>query len=43
MFARIKRFYDRGLWTIEQVHFAVGVNAITEVEYKEITGMDYVA
>lgn len=42
MFKRIKKFYDRNLWTIDQVHFAVGV-VITEEEYKEITGEEYVA
>lgn len=42
MFAKIKKFYNRKLWTKEQVHYAVGI-AIDEAEYKEITGEDYVA
>lgn len=43
MFGRIKRFYDRGLWTFEQVKVGVLARAITEAEFKEITGEDYVA
>lgn len=43
MFVRIKKFYDRGFWTIEQVHFAVGANAITAEEYELITGKKYIA
>lgn len=43
MGARIKRFYDGGLWTKQQVHDATRVGAITEDEYKIITGEDYVA
>ncbi len=42
-FDRIKRFYDRGLWTIEMVGFAVVHSRITEEQYKEITGEDYVS
>ncbi|WP_010271325.1 XkdX family protein [Paenibacillus senegalensis] len=40
-FDRIKRFYDRNLWTLEQVRDGVRTNTITEAEYKEITGQDY--
>lgn len=43
MFARIKRFYDNGLWTKEQVHTVTGLGVLTPKEYKEITGEDYVA
>ena len=42
-FARIKRFYDLGLWTIEQVREAVQFGRITAEQYKEITGEDYIA
>lgn len=35
-FERIKRFYDRGLWTKEQAHEAVVKGLITEEEYEEI-------
>ena len=39
----IKGFYDKGLWTIEQVHIAVEKGKITAEEYKTITGQDYTA
>ena len=41
MFARIKRFYNRGLWTKLQVWTVVGYNAITPEEYEEIVGETY--
>lgn len=41
-FEIIKRYYDNQLWTIEQVKVAVGKGKITEEEYKEITGEDYI-
>lgn len=40
-FNRIKRFYDRNLWTLEQVKDGVRTNTITEEEYKTITDEDY--
>ena len=42
-YSRIKRFFDRGLWTIEQVREAVTYNKLTETEFKEITGEEYEA
>ena len=36
----VKGYYDRGLWSKERVHTAVG-KWITAAEYKEITGEDY--
>lgn len=36
-YERIKSFYDKGLWTTEQVHQAVEKGLITEEEYREIT------
>lgn len=36
-FERIKRFYDRDLWTLEMVKDGVRTNTITKEEYKEIT------
>ena len=42
MFEKIKRFYDLGLWTKEQVGSAVEKGVITPEQYKEITGEDYV-
>lgn len=38
---KIKRFYDKGLWTVEQVHQAVDKGLITEEEYQEIIGEQY--
>lgn len=40
-FDRINRFYNRNLWTKEQVAEAVEYGKITEEEYKEITGEEY--
>lgn len=40
-FDRIKRFYDRNLWTLEQVKDGVRTKTITQEEYKTITGEDY--
>ena len=42
-FNKVKRFYDRKLWSKFAVHNAVVHNWITEEEYKDITGEDYVA
>ena len=35
-FEKIKMFYDKGLWSKEQVHQAVDKCLITEEEYNEI-------
>ena len=40
MFEKIKMFYDKGLWTKEQVHQAVEKDLITEEEYIEIVGVE---
>jgi len=40
-FDRVKRFYDRGLWTKGMVADAVVTARITSEQYKEITGEDY--
>ena len=39
-FERIKKWYDQGLWTKEQVHQAVDKGLITEEEYLEIVGVE---
>lgn len=39
-FEMVKKYYDNGLWSIDRVWNVVG-KAITEDEYKEITGFDY--
>ena len=41
-FARIKRFYDAGLWTKEMVADAVVFGRITPEQYEQITGEPYV-
>ena len=38
MFEKIKFFYEKGLWTKEQVNQAVEKGLITQEEYVEITG-----
>ena len=38
MFEKIKRFYDLGLYTKEQVHDFVLKGVITEAQYREIIG-----
>lgn len=40
-FEKVKKYYDKGLWTWKQVYNAVG-RWITEEEFKEITGEEYV-
>ena len=44
-YATIKRYYDRKpqLWTKSMVGDAVVAGKITDEQYKEITGDDYVA
>jgi len=42
-FEKIKSYFDRGLWTAEMVANAVVKGKITADEYKQITGLDYVA
>lgn len=36
-----KRYYDAGTWKIDRLKTLVARGAITEDEYKEITGEDY--
>lgn len=40
----VKRNFDNGLWTKEQVYAVVGVpkTGITAVEYEQITGEPYI-
>lgn len=42
-FEQIKKNYDRKLWNKQMVKVAVAKGVITEEQYKEITGEDYVA
>lgn len=41
-FKKIKDYYDRNLWSKEMVKNAVKMNKITEAEYKNITGENYI-
>lgn len=43
MFNSIKKYYDEGRYTDEQVKIFVKVKWITPAEYKTITGKAYVA
>lgn len=40
-FAKVKRYYDEGLWSKKQVHDAVVKDWITAEEYEEIVGESY--
>jgi uncharacterized XkdX family phage protein len=42
-FEMIKKNFDRGLWNKAMVKVAVVKAIITEAQYKEITGEDYIA
>lgn len=41
-FEKVKKYYDKGYYTNEQVKIFVIGKAITELQYKEITGIEYV-
>jgi len=41
MFEKIKRWYEKGLWTDKIVRDAVKKNVITAEQYTEITGNTY--
>ena len=41
-YAKVKYYYDNGIWSIGRVYDAVGQGWITPEEYKEITGQDYI-
>lgn len=41
-FEKIKRYYDRGFWSIHMVYNVVGKRTgITEEEFEQITGIAY--
>ena len=37
-----KKNFERGLWTIEMLHRLVEVGKLTAIEFKEITGEDFI-
>ncbi len=41
-FATVKKWYDRGLWSVARVRKAVVCRWITAGEFQEITGEEYV-
>lgn len=43
MFNSIKRYYDEDRYTDEQVKIFVKAKWIDEIQYKEITNIEYVA
>ena len=42
-FEQIKKNFDKKLWNAKMVAVAVKKGVITAAQYKEITGVDYVA
>lgn len=40
MFERIKKYFERGLYTAEMVHKFVEKGVLTEKQYEEITRKD---
>jgi uncharacterized XkdX family phage protein len=42
-FAKLKEYFDGGLWTKKQIGDAVSKGWITAEEYRGITGEDYVS
>lgn len=43
MYNSIKKYYDMGKYTLEQMKVFVKAKYITAAQYKEITGTEYVA
>ena len=43
MFKIIKRYYDRGIYSKENVAVFVASGKITERQYREITGTEYIS
>lgn len=40
-FAKVKRYWETGLWNLQMVRNAVGKGWITAAEFEEITGEPY--
>lgn len=43
MFKIVKRYYDHGIYSADDVSKFVSANKLTAEEYKQITGLDYKA
>lgn len=41
MFKIVKRYFDKGIYSVDDVKKFVRVGKITEEQFKEITGEDY--
>lgn len=41
MFEKIKKYYDKGLYTEKHIEVFTKKGVLTEGEYKEIVGCDY--
>ena len=41
MFTIVKRYFDKGIYTAENVRTFVRAGRLTEEQFKEITGEDY--
>ena len=41
MYDKIKKYYDKGIWSEQRVRDAVAKGVITPAQFKEITGKDY--
>ena len=41
-FEKVKEYYIKGFWSLARVKKAVEKQWITQVEFKEITGRDYI-
>ena len=41
-FEKVKRYYDMGKYTVEEVKVFVVTGKITEEEFAQITGQDYI-
>lgn len=40
-YSKIKRYYDKGYYSVDDVKIFVEAGKITEEQFKEITGEDY--
>lgn len=40
-FEKVKYYYDHNLWSLSQVRNAVIKNWITEIQFEQITGIEY--
>lgn len=41
MYEKIKKYYEKGIWSEQRVRDAVDKGVITPEQFKEITGKDF--